>query len=94
MFTRRDSIVRKRRRFLLPFFQFSAPAIVFMIALPMVEDAICKLLLSQAPTATCMPIIPSVVWVAIYALILLGIFLSAKRFYRDHICGEVYLDHH
>ncbi len=92
MARRRDSIEKRQRRFLLPFFQFAAPALVFMIALPMLEDAICKLLHSQTPAAVCAPMVPSIVWYAIYAAMVLGIGLSAWRFYRDHICGDAYLD--
>ncbi|CAL63155.1 Hypothetical protein; putative membrane protein [Herminiimonas arsenicoxydans] len=92
MARRKDSIERRQRRFLLPFFQFAAPALVFMIALPMIEDAICKLLHSQAPATICAPMVPSFAWYAISAAIVVGVGLSGWRFYRDHICGDAYMD--
>jgi len=92
MARRRDSIERRQRRFLLPFFQFAAPALVFMIALPMLEDAICKFMQSQAKTAACIPVVPSIIWYGIYAVIALGFTLTGWRFYRDHICGDAYLE--
>jgi predicted nucleic acid-binding Zn ribbon protein len=92
MARRKDSIEKRQRRFLLPFFQFAAPALVFMIALPMLEDALCQFMRSQAPSAACMPIVPSMIWYGIYAATAVGIALSAWRFYRDHICGDAYLE--
>lgn len=92
MARRRDSIERRQRRFLLPFFQFAAPALVFVIVLPMLEDAICTFMQSQTPAAACLRIVPPMIWYGIYAAIALGFSLSGWRFYRDHIRGDAYLE--
>lgn len=92
MSRRKDSLERRRRRFLLPLFQFPLPALAFIIFIHYFEQTICNFMQSQAPNAACVIALPSVMSYMIWAAVFLGVAMSGWRFYRDHICGDIYDD--
>lgn len=85
---KRDTLERRNRRFLLPFLNFSAPALVALFFGAQVPAFVCGSLLRLAPAAECDYSLPAIFFYTFFALALAGLCGSMWRFYKDYVCYE------
>lgn len=85
---KRDTLERRNRRFLLPFLNLSAPAIMALFFGAKVPVFLCDSLLRLAPGASCNYSMSPIFFYAFFALALTGVCGSAWRFYKDYVCNE------
>lgn len=86
---RNDSTLSQRqRRFLFPCIFLSLPALAVFVVLRLVEEHLCGSI-AKVTRQVCDPISDHVFYV-LAGLIVFGMLMSAYRFYRDYIVGDVY----
>ena len=89
MARRKPTLNQLQWRFLRQGLQWLLPGIVFELMLQRYVVTVNSILaLGAAPPSTLHP----AVHVAPYVVMAIGVLVSAWRFYRDHYCGDIYLE--
>jgi hypothetical protein len=85
---KRDTLERRNRRFLLPFLNLSAPALMAIFFGAKIPELLCGSFLRLTPAARCDYSLPPIFFYAFFVLFLAGVCGSAWRFYKDYVCHE------